>query len=256
MLPYAAGGLDPAEREALRAHLSGGCPRCAVELAEAEATVGLLPLALDPIQPSAESRNKLMARVKASADTSPVPMRIPPPAARGAWRAFAIAACLGALLSALAVQYAYRSIYQPRIARADAQAAELQRRLGDAQTTFAQLARMIESPDLRLVAFQPTEQHREAKGRILWDRQQNQWHISVFDMKPPPPGQAYELWFFGQDKKPIAGPMLRVDATGRGTMTVDVPKHIGPITLAAFTNEPEAGVPAPTGQIHLQTPIE
>ncbi len=256
MLSYAAGALDAAEREGVRAHVSTGCPRCAVALAEAEATVSQIPLALEPIQPFPDVRNQLMDRAKLTLDKSTASARITPGAHRSRWGSYAMAACAGALLSALAVQYVYRSVYQPRIARADAQVNELKVRLGDAQTTFAQLARMIESPDLRLVAFKPTEQQRDAKGRILWDRERNQWHINVFDMKPPPPGQAYELWFFGEDKKPVPGPMLRVDATGRGAMTVDVPQHMGPITLAAFTNEPEQGLPAPTGQIHLQTPIE
>jgi hypothetical protein len=255
MPSYAAGALDAAEREALRAHLATGCPRCALELAEAEATVAQLPLALDPVQPSAAARDRLMARVKSSPTTlrALAPMRIAPAPARSRWLSYAAAACVGALLAALTVQYAYRGIYQNRIARAETELADVKQRLANANTTFAQLKQMINSPDLRLMAFQPTDVQREASGRILWDREGNQWHISVFDMKPPKPGQAYELWFFGQDKKPVPGPMLRVDDRGRGTMTVDVPQDIGPITLAAFTNEPEQGVPQPTGEIHLKS---
>lgn len=260
MPSYAAGALDAAEREALRAHLASGCPRCAVELAETEATVAQLPLALDPVQPSTGARDRLMARVKSSpaGSTAPSSMRIAPPTAppRSRWLSYAAAACIGALLAALTVQSTYRGIYQTRIARAETDLAAVRQQLADANTSFAQLKQMVNSPDLRLVAFQPTDVQREASGRILWDREGKQWHISVFDMKPPKPGQAYELWFFGADKKPVPGPMLRVDERGRGTMTVDVPQDIGPITLAAFTNEPEQGVPQPTGDIHLQTPIE
>jgi hypothetical protein len=274
MLPYAAGALDPAERDAVRAHLASACPRCAVELAEAEATVAQLPLGLDPMPPSAEARAKLMSRVGGAATkmthvptssaavptAPPAPMRMTPtpPSAppRRSWPSYAAAACVGALLAAVTVQYAYRGIYENRVARAESQIANLKAELANKDTTFTKMQQMIDSPDLRLVAFQPTEERREAKGRILWDRERNQWHISVFDMQPPAPGQAYELWFFGQDKKPVAGPVLKVDATGHGSMTVDVPRHLGPITLAAFTNEPEQGLPAPTGKIHLQTPIE
>ena len=253
MLPYAAGALDPAEREALRAHLASGCPRCAVELAEAEATVAQLPLALDPIAPSAGARAKLMERVRSS---TPSTMRITPAPPRSRWLSYAAAACIGALAAALSVQYAYRNIYQNRIARSEAQIAQLEQQLADGRVTLAQLQRMINSPNLRLVGFQPMPVRPEAHGRILWDRDQNKWHINVFDMKPPAPGEAYELWFFDKNKTPHAGAMLHVDERGDGHMTVEVPPEIGTITAAAFTNEKMPGASKPTGQIHLQTPIE
>jgi hypothetical protein len=261
LLPYAAGALDPAEREAVRAHVAAGCPRCAVELAEAEATVAQLPLALDPITPSAGARAKLMDRVNAStANQAAPPMRIASEMtaapARRSWWSYAAAACIGGLIAAIAVQSVYRDIYKDRIARAEADAAQLKQALGDARVQFAQLQRMVNSPDLRLVGFQSTPVRPEAHGRILWDRDKNQWHISVFNMKPPVPGEAYELWFFDKNKKAHPGPMLHVDATGKGDMTVAVPPDIGPITAAAFTNEKMPGVPTAAGQVHLQTAIE
>jgi len=255
MLSYAAGALDPAEREALRAHLASGCPRCAVELAEAEATVAQLPLALDPVTPSAGARAKLMERVKGSA--TPSTMRITPAATpqRSRWLSYAAAACMGALLAAVTVQYVYHGIYQNRVARLDAKIASMQGELNNRDATIQQIATLIDSPDLRLVALQPTDQQPQARARILWDRARQRWQINVFDVKPPKLGQAYELWFFGQDKKPVAGPMLHVDASGQGKMLVDVPQNIGPITLAAFTNEPEKGVQEPTGDIHFKSEL-
>jgi anti-sigma factor RsiW len=262
LLSYAAGALDPAEREAVRAHVAGGCPRCAVELAEAEATVSQLPLALDPITPSAGAHAKLMERMNASAPSQPAPssMRIAPETAaapaRRSWWSYAAAACIGGLIAAIAVQSVYRDIYKNRIARAEANVAQLTQALGDARVQFAQLQQMVNSPDLRLVGFQSTPVRPDAHGRILWDRNKNQWHISVFNMKPPAPGEAYELWFFDKNKKAHPGPMLHVDAAGNGHMTVAVPPDVGPITAAAFTNEKMPGVATAAGQVHLQTPIE
>src|SRR4051812_26183845 len=156
MLSYAAGALDPAERDAVRAHLADGCPRCAVELAEAEATVAQLPLALDPIAPSAGARAKLMERVKSSTTSTAAPMRIAPSPApvapqRSHWLSYAAAACVGAMLAAITVQYAYRNLYQNRIARAESDRAAVMQQLASANVSVAQLQRMINSPDLRLV---------------------------------------------------------------------------------------------------------
>ena len=44
MLLYVTDGLEPAEAQELRAHLASGCPQCAGALAEAQATVGHLPM--------------------------------------------------------------------------------------------------------------------------------------------------------------------------------------------------------------------
>src|SRR5438132_415648 len=55
--------LEPAEAAALRAHLAGGCTRCAAYLAEADATLAYLPYALDPVAPAAAARERLMERV-------------------------------------------------------------------------------------------------------------------------------------------------------------------------------------------------
>src|SRR3954466_5179930 len=59
---YAADQLEPGERESVRAHLSGGCPRCSGTLAEAEAVLASIPLALEPVKPGADTKDKLMAR--------------------------------------------------------------------------------------------------------------------------------------------------------------------------------------------------
>jgi hypothetical protein len=53
ILLYAAGVLDAGECGGLREHLAGGCPTCAGYLAEAEATLAMLPMGLDVKEPSA-----------------------------------------------------------------------------------------------------------------------------------------------------------------------------------------------------------
>ena len=63
---FAAGQLEPAEAEELRLHLATGCPTCAGALAEAEATLAQMALAIDPIEPCVETGDALMARIGAS----------------------------------------------------------------------------------------------------------------------------------------------------------------------------------------------
>ncbi|HKQ59776.1 MAG TPA: hypothetical protein VJS92_00745, partial [Candidatus Polarisedimenticolaceae bacterium] len=65
-LLYAADLVEPAEQDELRSHLAAGCPRCAGSLAEAHAVLTQLPLALDPVAPPPELKERLLARVAAS----------------------------------------------------------------------------------------------------------------------------------------------------------------------------------------------
>src|SRR5205814_8883171 len=63
LLPYLADAIDADERAELESHLATGCPRCAGALAEAEAILARLSLALDPIAPSPQARERLLQRI-------------------------------------------------------------------------------------------------------------------------------------------------------------------------------------------------
>jgi hypothetical protein len=217
MLLYATGALDAAERAELTAHLAGGCPACAGALAEAQATVAHLPLAADPVTPPRSARDKLMSRVAADVSQDSLAAGRP----RRRWMSMALAACIGAILAGGAVWIT------------------LQKQIG-----------VIRSPDLQLVSMS-SEVQPKARGRVLWDRDRNNWHISVFDMTPPPPGRVYELWFVTPKGETIPGPTFNVDSSGRGNLIAAVPKGIGPLAAAAITDEPIGGVLKPTGQKQL-----
>lgn len=60
---YAAGVLEPDERQALEAHLQTGCPRCTGTLAEAKATLAQFWLWLEPVDMSQAVKRRLMQRL-------------------------------------------------------------------------------------------------------------------------------------------------------------------------------------------------
>src|SRR5947209_1955371 len=61
---YAMGALEPAEAEAVRRHLAGGCPACQGALAEAKALGGQLAMSLEPVAPPPRVRENLLRRVR------------------------------------------------------------------------------------------------------------------------------------------------------------------------------------------------
>ncbi len=61
---YALGALEEEDRRQLEAHLRR-CSHCRAELREVRTIVNLLPLSAEPIQPGAETKRRLMARIQA-----------------------------------------------------------------------------------------------------------------------------------------------------------------------------------------------
>jgi anti-sigma-K factor RskA len=106
ILLYAAGALSHAEAEPVRAHLASGCPRCAGELAEAEATISLLALTLPPATPADNVRQRLLNRIDSQGRQIPLPENTPRRAATRAvggppwWALFLGSAALAAAVAA------------------------------------------------------------------------------------------------------------------------------------------------------------
>lgn len=73
MLLYVAGALDADEKALLDARLASGDPTALAALSEAENTLGHLPLALDPVQPSAQMLQRLEARLDADTKRAALP---------------------------------------------------------------------------------------------------------------------------------------------------------------------------------------
>ncbi|MGC1852220.1 MAG: anti-sigma factor [Solirubrobacterales bacterium] len=61
---YLLGALEPGEAAELERHLAG-CEECRTELEWLQPAVGTLPEAVDPVEPPAELRSRIMAEVKA-----------------------------------------------------------------------------------------------------------------------------------------------------------------------------------------------
>ncbi|HYO10275.1 MAG TPA: anti-sigma factor [Tepidisphaeraceae bacterium] len=237
ILLYAADALDAGEREAVAAHVAAGCARCAGALAEARAVMAAMALTAEPLAAPPGARDRLTSRLERSvtttaATTSP-PLAIADYARPGLQRprkAWALgrvatalaAACVAALLSGLAVWFALH-----------------------------ERARLPMAAEVQYVALQGGDTQPLARGRIFWDTVRHQWHVYAFDMKPPPAGRTYQLWFVTSESSRIPAGTFSVDAGGKGSLKVPLPQDIAPIVAAAVTDEPSGGSAQPTGSIHL-----
>jgi anti-sigma-K factor RskA len=245
---YLTGALEPAEELALREHLATGCPACAGALAEAQATLASLPLALDPITPSPMAKARLMKRIDEAAD------RVPDHPMLRFMRIFvptAIAACIAIMLThALVVRSLRPQLLRGEMAQRLVQQQNLQ--IDSLLTTIKDQKHyvdMLRSPDLKVVQLNGAAQPN-ALARIMWDQKTGQWLLLTEGLAPMPPNKTYELWFINTDSKKIAAGTFNVDAKGQATMMTKVPENAGAFLVAAITDE-SGYVVDPTGTVQL-----
>jgi anti-sigma-K factor RskA len=235
---YAADQLDAAEAEELRRHLSTGCPICEGALAEARATLAQMSLALDPVEPRAQTGDALMARIGAS--------RLAPASTRGE-HATDPAKTRG-LNDQEEIRRGRMRIFSTAILSAAAA-------IAITSAIFVYATRMprqfFGSANLQTVAMSSPVQ-AQARGQVLWDRDHNAWHVAVFNLAPPPAGKEYELWFLrAGNKAPMPSKTFTVDENGRQTLIVEVPPTSDVIVGAAVTIENAGGSTTPTMPIQL-----
>jgi anti-sigma-K factor RskA len=235
---YAAGALSGDEAAELCAHLATGCPRCAGTLAEAQATLAHVALALPPERASNAAWRAIESRIAVEGGApARAAGRIGPAVARprggvswfSALGMSAVAAVVGAMIVGGILWNQIRSLSE------DAQPADAQ------QLQFVSLA---------------GQQQPQAHGHVLWDLDHRQWHVCVFDLKPLPAGKTYELWFITDQGKKVRAGTIDIGPSGEAMVNVPVPDSIGRVTVAALTDEVAGGVDQPQGQIQLLGKVE
>jgi anti-sigma-K factor RskA len=232
---YAFGALEGAEREAVTAHLRGGCADCRREAARARRDLALFALAAPPARPSPRVRERLLASLPGAKGASRRTLLAP------AWIAVAAAA---ALLVTTLVAFSLFYSSRTELARLGA---ELERR------TDALAARELDIEFLtnlatRVVPLLETTDGSGQKERIAYvfvDPVSGR--TVLYDDRLPPlaSGRAYQLWYLNVANAPVSGGTFDRDAAVRGY------RHRGPAGLPsnaalALTDEPAGGSPGPT----------
>lgn len=103
----------------------------------------------------------------------------------------------------------------------------------------------IGGSDVKVVAL-TNESAREPLGRMFWNRTSNDWTMITYGLPSPKPGKTYQVWLVTDDAKISAG-TFKPDADGKAVMHANYVMARDALRAVAITEEPEGGVPAPTG---------
>lgn len=100
-------------------------------------------------------------------------------------------------------------------------------------------------PDVKVVAL-TNQGASEPLGRMMWNRSSNDWIMVAYNLRPPKPGMTYQVWLVTADAKISAG-TFHPDAQGNTFMHAKYAMDRNALRAVAITEEPEGGMPSPTG---------
>lgn len=237
----ALGALDVSEEQALMQHVAT-CAACKAELAAMREVVAAMPA--DPsggLLPPERSRAIRASLVDRASEKSVSPAR------SNTWRFLSLAASLAVV--ALGAAY-YRE---------HTRAGALSQSVAARTVVADSLAMLVREKDAQIAAITgpgvsvlelTSSGVRAPSARMFWDRVTNRWTLYAHGLSPLKAGRAYELWLVTGDAKIPAG-TFKPASDGSATFTATYAMLPSQLKAIAITEEPEAGVPAPTGQIVL-----
>lgn len=260
---YALGALTPAERADFEAHLAN-CALCAAEVRSFAPVVADLTITVPTAVPSPAVRDRLLTAIRSSTvrqsqSVEPGSRIVTPLAdARGASRlapyALAASMALAVVLGGYAAQLRGRiTTLEARLRDTVLRAETNERLVADARRSALESQRtvlVLAAPDLARIDLAGQAAAPQASARAFWSRSRG-LVFTASNLPAPPPGRAYQLWVLTAQPAPISAGMLKLDANGRATEMIDTPQDLPRPVAMAVTLEPEAGVPAPTGDKYL-----
>lgn len=249
---FVLGTLPATEQRAVVSHLSG-CPACRAEVAAVSQVCDGLGRSVDPAEPSAALR----ARIVAIGATRPT-LAAAPASSRLPWW-FAAAASIVALVALWQFGAARTEIasLRSRVAELQAQAgdllvarASLQEQIG----TMTHQAQVLRASDLVTYSLEARDGAKGAHARAYVSHKDGMV-FTAEGLPSVPAGKVYQLWVI-VNAKPVSVGVFTPDASGRVHAVMDTPPISVMPGAVAVTLEPEGGLPAPSGAVVMAgTPL-
>ena len=244
---YAIGSLDAAERAALEAHLSEGCPECAKALEQARWLVSQLAYLAPSAEPSDMLKGRLLQAVRADAAGAATV----PPAARGnttpGWLWAAVAALLLFSVYSAWNDMQLRKTVADLQRQANAQRAGRQKLEQQLQAAKSQMHEAMIWNDPKSVKIMlPSKDPKMPQLEAMWHPDMG---LVVRGWKVPNPGEkrVLQLWLIPKKGKPMPSVTFWPDASGKLTAMIENPPDALADTQAlAVTEEPMGGSAQPT----------
>ena len=256
--------LDTADARALSSHLES-CADCRSEMNAWEETAAFFALDAEPLEPSVQLRERILAGVRAearsgsltsdrgSADVSQSEGNVlefarPPRktmASFGSFGAIAAMIVFAALILGIFVLWQKNRNVQSELARLKTEMNQARADLNEQRA----MGELLTSPDGHMAKLSGTNVAPGAHAMLAYDKSGHAM-LMAKGLPSAPEGMAYQLWFI-KDNKKMPGKVFTPDAAGNGALEDQIPAVALDAAVFAITLEPKSGVLVPTGSIYL-----
>jgi anti-sigma-K factor RskA len=251
---HALSSVDREDARALEEHLAA-CADCRAELDSWKATASALAYSAQPLEPSAQLRDRILESARTEASRSKAENVVPISRAQrsrawpGGFQAIAASIIFLGLIAGLVVLWRQNREAKAEIAHLSAQITDTRRKLDqehEALELFAQ-------PGTRMAELAGTKDAPRAHAMLAVDNKSGRAVLMAHGLPQAPAGMAYQLWFIA-GARPMPGKVFQTDSSGNAMLNDQLPADALKASAFAVTLEPQAGVPAPTGPMYLLTP--
>jgi anti-sigma-K factor RskA len=228
---FLLGAADPEEAELVRAHLEG-CVSCQELARRLQRALGALPLAVNPVSPPAELRDRILAA--AAESRQPARMRQQQTRALRVLRAGVLA---------------WPPVSGVRIAAAAIVAFALGVGLGLGLGRY--VPSQVQPPStVAQYSLSGTGSMAGAQGRVFELKQEGLTLVQFNGLPQNAPGRVYELWLISTDGHPAPAGVFAPDSNGGHVVLL--PRTLAGLKALAVTEEiAPNGASAPTQQPQL-----
>jgi anti-sigma-K factor RskA len=267
---YVIGGLDDRTARDLESSLDNATPEQQRVIAQWRDVANLLPHALPLQTPPAHLRERLLNRIVAGAQETPI--EIPaeestleeiPESADSKILPFirprrAESRTARWMLIAATALFAFSAVYlfikNTKLAHELGALALERDGLSNEIGVRRRQVDDIVSSRTRVIAMVGDE-IPQANAKIIWDMKEQRWDVYIFDLPAPPSDKDYELWYVTKGAK-ISAAVFRTDEQGTRVLTLTLPPEaLAGLAATAVTLEPRGGSPQPTGKFYLKASI-
>jgi anti-sigma-K factor RskA len=256
---HALSTLDREEARTLKDHLAA-CAECRVDLDAWRETASSLIYAAQPLEPSAELRDRILTSVRREARSLRTGNVVPIsdvragktrwfPAEFRAFQAIAAALIFVGLIVSLIVVWRQNRTAVAEVARLSTQMIDTRRELDSKNQALEFFAR----PGIRMAELAGTKTAPSAHATLVVDSASGHALLMAKGLPQAPAGKAYQLWFLA-GTRPMPGRVFKPDPSGNAMLDDQLPSEGRDAAAFAVTLEPQNGVTAPTGSMYLLTP--
>lgn len=251
---FALDALSPEDQAACAGHLAA-CAECAADVRAFRGVAGALAHVPAQTPPPPALRARVLASVVRAPGTTPALAKTAPTPrhAGAAWLAAAASIALALLTIGYAAQLRGRlALVEDRLREALLRAESSEQQVAALRTESAEARAqlvVLAAPDVARVDLTGQAVAPSAMARAFWSRSRG-LVFTATDLPTLPAGRSYQLWVVTA-RAPVSAGLVRPDPTGRVNAVFQTPVDMLPPVAMALTDEPEGGVPAPTGTRYL-----